>query len=106
MQGLHPKAGGPHYDKIYQDASYLKREYPYMEYFLSCRILKRDVNEIRPLELDKSIDPTIPEIDSNSDSSSETNKLTSNFSIVLTIAHGVEDKRPYEKGDVIIEVCT
>lgn len=52
MKGQHEKAGGPDRAMIMSDPEYLKREYPYMQYFKECHVVKRNVREIRPLTLD------------------------------------------------------
>lgn len=52
MIGQHPNAGGPDLGKIYNDPNYLKENYPYMDYWQICTIVRTDIQEIRPLSLD------------------------------------------------------
>lgn len=52
MIGQNPKAGGPDLGKVNSDPNYLKEKYPFMEYWQSCTIVRKDVQEIRKLVVD------------------------------------------------------
>ncbi len=52
MHGQHPNAGGPDAGKLASDPSYLKTNYPFMEYWTQCSVVERDVRQRRPLAVD------------------------------------------------------
>lgn len=52
MAGQHPEASGPNRNKLETDKDYLKKEYPYMHYFQSCKVLSRNQHLVRPLSVD------------------------------------------------------
>eukprot|EP01041_Mallomonas_annulata_P003045 gene3045-5963_t len=55
MQGLEKNAGGPDYTQLINDKTYLKRKYPYMEYWKECHVHRRNIHEQRDLEVDKHV---------------------------------------------------
>lgn len=52
MIGQDPKAGGPFPWKIASDPEYLRKEFPFMEFWRGCSIAHRDIRLSRPLRLD------------------------------------------------------
>lgn len=52
MAGQHPKANGPNLGKVVSDPSYLKTEYPFMEYWKGCEVIKSNIQMSRPLGVD------------------------------------------------------
>ena len=45
MSGQHPDAKGPNQFKIRSEADYLKREYPDIQYWTGCRVVKSGIAE-------------------------------------------------------------
>lgn len=93
MIGQHPKAGGPDAGKIFSEPDYLKREYPFMEYFRECRVVNRNIHIIRPLTEDH------PEMDlwRGSNRTVDDNRRTS-YIVKLTLATTLG------QGEVIVEI--
>ena len=52
MEGQHPEAHGPDRGKLETQSNYLKEEYPFMQYFDSCKVVSRDQHVVRPLSID------------------------------------------------------
>jgi peptidyl-prolyl cis-trans isomerase A (cyclophilin A) len=52
MAGQHPRASGPNAGRLMREPDYLKKEYPFMEYWRGCNVVERDVVQIRPLSVD------------------------------------------------------
>ena len=53
MAGQHPKAAGPNPSKMLRDPEYLRREYPFLQYWRGCSVLRRDTHISRPLTVDR-----------------------------------------------------
>ena len=60
MSGQHPKAAGPDQFRISSEENYLRDEYPNMEYWTGCRVVRENIAENRPYRVvnkDQSLRP-------------------------------------------------
>jgi cyclophilin family peptidyl-prolyl cis-trans isomerase len=52
MAGQHPEAHGPDPGQMMTDPEYLRREYPFLEYWKHCAVVERNVKQVRSLHID------------------------------------------------------
>jgi peptidyl-prolyl cis-trans isomerase A (cyclophilin A) len=118
MAGQHPEAGGPNIGKLMQDPDYLKKEYPFMEYWNSCRIIEHNIQQSRPLYVDypnsiqrgmekyPSRNPKNSNSNSNGNGDSDSDSVEigdmSTFKVEMILI--LNRKNPEQKSRVIIEI--
>jgi hypothetical protein len=94
MTGQHPDAKGPNQFKIRTDEDYLKKEYPDMQYWKGCRVVRNGIAEYRSY---KGQPPSTLGLN-----------IQTSVIVKFVIDLGEEASKSFgaKIGDVLIEVCT
>ncbi len=112
MAGQHPKAAGPDEGRVMSDKGYLKKEYPFMEYWKKCTVVNRDIRQIIPIAIKTRIDKVddnkvaVAEVRGSSIISDKKFSSTDQYRVRMRVEVSNNPNGPLgiREGEIVIEV--